>query len=66
MGGVALRKFESLSELSRAHPSPEIQKYHTIQTMASTAPTLTKTTSTGISQTPTVGSRPPRRGAAEA
>ena len=66
MGGAALRKFESLSELSRGHPSPEIQKYHTIQTMASMAPTLTKTTSTVISPTPTVGSRPPPRGAAGA
>ena len=62
MGGFALRKSESLSELSRGHPSPDTQKYHTIQTIARTAPTFTKATSIGITLTPTAPSAPPPLG----
>ncbi len=59
MGGFALRKSESLSELSHGHPSPDTQKYHTIHTIASAAPTFTNTTSMGITLTPTVPSTSP-------
>ena len=63
MGGFVLRKSESPSELNCRQPSPDIQKYHTIQTITSTAPTFTKTTSIGITLTATVPSIPPPLGA---
>ena len=63
MGGFVLRKSESSSELNRHQSSPDIQKYHTIQTITSTAPTFTKTTSIGITLTRAAPSIPPLLGA---